>query len=111
MQNPNLIFLSIVHFCSNVNPTNFKHYNRFIIHKNNLSVVVPSCYSRQFAPLSPGVKHNAPSNEGALCLVPVVGVEPTRYRYNRILSPALLPIPPLRRKRTRHDLVRQTVSV
>ena len=29
----------------------------------------------------------------ALFLVPVVGVEPTRYRYHRILSPARLPIP------------------
>ena len=26
-------------------------------------------------------------------LVPVVGVEPTRYHYHRILSPARLPIP------------------
>ena len=31
-------------------------------------------------------------------LVPVVGVEPTRYRYHGILSPARLPIPPHRRK-------------
>ena len=30
-------------------------------------------------------------------LVPPVGVEPTRYRYHRILSPARLPIPPRRR--------------
>ena len=29
----------------------------------------------------------------AFCLVPVVGVEPTRYRYHWILSPARLPIP------------------
>ena len=33
----------------------------------------------------------------ALCdVVPVVGVEPTRYRYHGILSPARLPIPPHR---------------
>ena len=31
-------------------------------------------------------------------LVPVVGVEPTRYRYHRILSPARLPIPSYRQK-------------
>ena len=31
-------------------------------------------------------------------LVPVVGVEPTWYRYHRILSPARLPIPPYRQK-------------
>ena len=30
-------------------------------------------------------------------LVPVVGVEPTRYCYLRILSPTRLPIPPYRR--------------
>ena len=30
-------------------------------------------------------------------VVPVVGVEPTRYCYHRILSPARLPIPPYRR--------------
>ena len=32
-----------------------------------------------------------------LFLVPVVGVEPTRYRYHWILSPARLPIPSYRR--------------
>ena len=31
-------------------------------------------------------------------VVPVVGVEPTRYRYHRILSPARLPIPSHRHK-------------
>lgn len=30
-------------------------------------------------------------------VVPAVGLEPTRYRYHRILSPARLPIPPRRR--------------
>ena len=29
-------------------------------------------------------------------MVPKVGIEPTRYCYHRILSPARLPIPPLR---------------
>ena len=29
-------------------------------------------------------------------MVPLVGVEPTRYRYHGILSPARLPIPPQR---------------
>lgn len=29
-------------------------------------------------------------------MVPEVGLEPTRYRYQRILSPPRLPIPPLR---------------
>ena len=52
--------------------------------------------ARQFAPLSTGVKHNAPSNEGALCLVPVVGVEPTRILLRGILSPVRLPISPHR---------------
>src|SRR5690606_37440068 len=33
----------------------------------------------------------------SLLMVPKVGVEPTRYCYHRILSPARLPVPPLRR--------------
>ena len=33
-------------------------------------------------------------------VVPVVGLEPTRYRYQRILSPSRLPIPSHRRKET-----------
>ncbi len=43
---------------------------------------------------------------GALCanrlilLVPGEGVEPTRYLYHRILSPARLPVPPSRRARS-----------
>ena len=35
---------------------------------------------------------------GCPFLVPMVGVEPTRYCYHGILSPARLPIPPHRRK-------------
>ena len=43
---------------------------------------------------------------GVLCanrlflLVPGEGVEPTRYLYHRILSPARLPVPPSRRARS-----------
>ena len=33
-------------------------------------------------------------------VVPAVGVEPTRYRYHGILSPARLPIPPRRQSKT-----------
>ncbi len=32
-------------------------------------------------------------NKAIYRLVPVMGVEPTRYRYQRILSPSRLPIP------------------
>ena len=32
----------------------------------------------------------------SVLMVPLVGVEPTRYRYHGILSPARLPIPPQR---------------
>ena len=50
-----------------------------------------------FAP-SPPTPNTKDTPEGCpLCLVPVVGVEPTRYRYHRILSPARLPIPSHRR--------------
>ena len=38
-------------------------------------------------------------------LVPVVGVEPTRYHYHRILSPARLPIPSHRLKQLYHYTV------
>ena len=36
-------------------------------------------------------------------MVPLVGVEPTRYRYHGILSPARLPIPPQRRISLTHS--------
>lgn len=32
----------------------------------------------------------------APCMVPLIGVEPIRYHYHRILSPARLPISPRR---------------
>lgn len=35
----------------------------------------------------------------APAMVPLVGLEPTRYRYHRILSPARLPISPQRQMR------------
>lgn len=36
-------------------------------------------------------KKKSPKNEGDFGSVPEVGIEPTRYRYHRILSPARLP--------------------
>ena len=53
--------------------------------------------SGRMASFSPKAKKK-PEQSG-LCsdVVPVVGVEPTRYHYHRILSPARLPIPPYRR--------------
>ena len=39
-----------------------------------------------------------PSQLTEIFMVPVVGVEPTRYHYHRILSPARLPIPSHRLK-------------
>jgi hypothetical protein len=38
----------------------------------------------------------ATSRSGDFCLVPRVGLEPTRYCYHRILNPARLPVPPPR---------------
>ena len=35
--------------------------------------------------------------EGSFSILPVAGVEPARYRYQRILSPPRLPIPTHRR--------------
>ena len=37
-------------------------------------------------------------------MVPVIGVEPIRYFYHRILSPARLPIPPHRRTRKLYNI-------
>ena len=39
----------------------------------------------------------------SVLMVPLVGVEPTRYRYHGILSPARLPIPPQRRISLTHS--------
>ena len=42
-------------------------------------------------------KSRNPSNLGGFGMVPVVGLEPTRCRHQRILSPSRLPIPSHRR--------------
>ena len=40
-----------------------------------------------------------------LFLVPLVGLEPTRYRYHWILSPARLPISPQRRQQCNYNII------
>ena len=50
--------------------------------------------ARQLQPFEslPYIKiQQSPSSEGLLFLVPVVGLEPTRHRWQRILSPPRLP--------------------
>ena len=42
------------------------------------------------------IKNNSVFHGVAINLVPVIGVEPIRYRYRGILSPVRLPIPPHR---------------
>ena len=44
-------------------------------------------------------------------MVPVVGVEPTRYRYHWILSPARLPIPSHRRNITNDIITKSDTKV
>ena len=44
-------------------------------------------------------------------MVPVVGLEPTRYRYQRILSPSRLPIPSHRRVFNYVNIAHCAVSV
>ena len=44
-------------------------------------------------------------------MVPVVGVEPTRYRYHWILSPARLPIPSHRRYITNDIITKSDAKV
>ena len=45
-------------------------------------------------------RHKKTSEQSGLCsdMVPEVGLEPTRYCYQRILSPSRLPVPSFRRK-------------
>ena len=49
--------------------------------------------------------------QGALFLVPLIGVEPIRYRYHRILSPARLPIPPQRQAIRLYNTIAEKSSV
>ncbi len=51
----------------------------------------------RFAPFPPTQQERGLLLKSSFLLVPVVGVEPTRYRYQRILSPSRLPIPSYRR--------------
>ena len=55
----------------------------------------PFCFPRLRVPFDL-TKHRG-TQRVPLCLVPVVGLEPTRYCYQRILSPSRLPIPSHRR--------------
>ena len=45
-----------------------------------------------------GIKNNLAPKGTRLFLVPLIGLEPIRYHYHRILSPARLPISPQRQK-------------
>ena len=57
---------------------------------------------------SASIKEKAHVCKAIVCfLVPVVGVEPTRYRYHWILSPARLPIPSYRRT---YDIISQDLE-
>ncbi len=49
--------------------------------------------------------------KAAFLLVPVAGVEPARYRYHRILSPARLPIPPHRRRLYQYNIAQKKNQV
>ena len=64
--------------------------------------------SRYAGPGSPyrrvGTKKRRSPFGDLLFLVPVVGVEPTRYRYHWILSPARLPIPSHRREQGYYNI-------
>ena len=62
---------------------------------NMLYPATPGCVLPTDA--SASKKEGSPKRRALFFLVPVVGVEPTRYRYHRILSPARLPIPSHRR--------------
>ena len=57
----------------------------------------PIHYRSHSTPNTTMAKKKIPPVGGTSFLVPVAGVEPARYRYHRILSPARLPIPSHRR--------------
>ena len=44
-----------------------------------------------------GLEIKKENNQMVVLLVPLIGLEPIRYRYRGILSPLCLPIPPQRR--------------
>ena len=51
-----------------------------------------------FNPVTRHAKKDLAHKVPSLFLVPLIGVEPIRYHYHRILSPARLPIPPQRQR-------------
>ena len=57
------------------------------------SLCNPIGHLRKGLVLIPTAKREGPTLWDLLFLVPVIGVEPIRYRYHWILSPARLPIP------------------
>ena len=52
--------------------------------------------AREMTCLRINKKKTVNENISVFSLVPLIGVEPIRYRYHGILSPARLPIPPHR---------------
>ena len=65
--------------------------NFFVFYNNKFSFC-------RVVPIDSGTteKTDKDSSLSVFSVVPLVGVEPTRYRYHGILSPARLPIPPQR---------------
>ncbi len=53
-----------------------------------------SAYWRKLKEKTSKMKEGGYSHKSNLLLVPRAGIEPARYCYHRILSPARLPIPP-----------------
>ena len=66
--------------------------------------------TREVAPSHSDKKDNSTTKVVLLSLVPVIGVEPIRYRYHWILSPARLPIPSHRRIKFRNVEIIAQVS-
>ena len=65
-----------------------------ILAKLGASTIVHPCTTRKLRVLAPAAPKIIPRLlSGVLFLVPMAGVEPARYCYQRILSPSRLPIP------------------
>ncbi len=67
---------------------------RCIVQRLCSTAIVHPCTTRKLRVLPPAApKNSTPLASGVLFLVPMAGVEPARYCYQRILSPSRLPIP------------------
>ena len=65
-----------------------------VVHFKHAKPLITLCNQHNnISHLNLHIIENSPFKERGVFMVPVIGVEPIRYRYHWILSPARLPIP------------------